>query len=219
MAKPPQLYEVTEGASKVDRTPRTFTNTTSGSESFPSRPPAVYEILTDARSWSRQTEDALDAYQRSTEKHKTNIDQFIRLDGSEYRLDSGNNVALGEPLPALPPNQVSENPSSKYHATTVEIAALEPGAGRETRAYNDQPQSHRMTKMIVKEDIDFFTALLEGHDPPATTSDTQTFVQYETETRRHSQETSDREAELRRQEEAKAAKADADFFMMLMQKE
>lgn len=72
--------------------------------------------------------------------------------------------------------------------------------------------------MIVKEDIDFFTALLEGQDPPATTAETQTFVHEETETHRQSQEMKEREADLRRQEEAQAAKADTDFFMMLMQK-
>lgn len=76
-----------------------------------------------------------------------------------------------------------------------------------------------MTKMIVKEDIDFFTALLEGHDPPTTTEETQTFVRDETETQRHSQEIKEREADRRRQEEAEAAKADTDFFMMLMHKE
>lgn len=72
--------------------------------------------------------------------------------------------------------------------------------------------------MVVKEDIDFFTALLEGHDPPATTAETQTFVRDETETRRQSEETKEREADLRKREEAEAAKADTDFFMMLMQK-
>ena len=73
--------------------------------------------------------------------------------------------------------------------------------------------------MVVKEDIEFFTALLEGHDPPPTTADAQTFVFDETETCRQSQEAREHEADLRRREEAQAAKADTDFFMMLMSKE
>lgn len=218
MAKPTQLYQVPERASEAAKTPRTFTNTQYGSGSFPTRPPQVHETLSDARSWSRQTEDALDAYKRRTEKHKTSIDQFIRLDVAEYHLNPGNNGILVEPL-SVKSNQVSEKSASKYHATTVEVAQVEPETGRETGDQDSQPQSHRMTKMIVKEDIDFFTAILEGHDPPTTTSETETFVHEETETRIRSQETSDREADLRRQEEAQAAKADTDFFMMLMQKE
>lgn len=217
-AKPPQLYQVAERISEADRTPRTYTNTQSGGDSIPARPPPVHETSSDARSWSRQTEDALDAYKRRTEKHKTSIDHFMRLDVAEYRLDSGNNGVLVEPLP-VQSNQVSEKFESKYRATTVEVAQVEPEPGRETGNQNSQPQNHRMTKMIVKEDIDFFTALLEGHEPPTTTTETETFVHEETEARRKSQETSEREADSRRQEEAQAAKADTDFFMMLMQKE
>ncbi|KAH8785147.1 hypothetical protein F5883DRAFT_514815 [Diaporthe sp. PMI_573] len=242
MAKPPQLYQVPERASVVDRTPRTYVNTQSGSVSFLARPPPVYEASSDARSWSRQTEDALDSYKRRNEKHRTNIDQFIRIGNdhstgwigsyekshgidekigvavSEYRLDSGNgDVLTGSP--AVQSNELSEKSTSKYHATSIGVAQLEPETEQQTGTHHGQPQSHRMTKMIVKEDIEFFTALLEGHDPPPTTADTQTFVFDETETRRQSQETREREADLRRREEAQAAKADTDFFMMLMSKE
>ncbi|KAG8168622.1 hypothetical protein KVR01_001371 [Diaporthe batatas] len=219
MAVQPQLSEIAERASATDRIPRTHTNMQYESESLPARPPPVHETSSDARSWSRQTEDALDVYKRRADKHKTSIDQFIRLDVAEYRLDSGNNGVLVESFP-IQPNQMSENPASnKYHATSVEVAQVEPEAGRETGNQNSQPKNHRMTKMIAKEDIDFFTALLEGHDPPTMTSETETFVHEETETRRKGQETSERDANLRRLEEAQAAKEDSDFFMMLMQKD
>lgn len=242
MAKLPQLYQIPERASVVNRTPRTYVDTQSGRDSFLARPPPVHETSSDARSWSRQTEDALDAYRKRNEKHRTNIDQFIRIDDdpstvrgdsydksggieekigvaiSEYRLDSGNGDVLGG-FRVVPSSQLSEKTAFKYHATSIEIAQLEPETEQQAGIREGQPENHRMTKMIVKEDIDFFTALLEGHDPPPTTTETQTFVFDETETRRQSQEMWEREADLRRREEAQAAKADTDFFMMLMQKE
>jgi hypothetical protein len=250
MAKPPQIYRVPEKAPAVERTPRTYVdNTQPGRSSFLSKPPPVHETLSDATSWSRQTEDALDAYrQRSHERHRTTIDQFIRVGNdyymgggssyqkshgideeigvavSEYRLDSGQNGDVLGGAQAVPytysTSQLSEKPTSgKDHGTSIRVTQVGLETEKPTGTHEDQPQNHRMTKMIVKEDIDFFTALLEGHDPPSTTVETQTFVFDETETNRQSQETREREADQRRREEAKAAKADMDFFMMLMQKE
>lgn len=242
MAKPPTLYQVPGRASEADRTPRTYTATQSGRDSYLARPPPVHETSSDSRSWSQQTEDALDAYREGDEKRRTVLDQTIRIgyeptvgrgvsyekshgtekkvgvEVTEYRLDSGNSDALGSSR-VLESNQVSEKSPSSYYATYFEAAQLETDTEQSLEPAQNPPKNHRMTKMIVKEDIDFFTALLEGHDPPTTTEETQTFVRDETETHRHSQEDKEREADLRRQEEAEAAKADTDFFMMLMQKE
>lgn len=202
----------------------------------------MHETSSDARSWSRQTQYALDAYKQRNEKHRTNIDQFIRIgddhstgrvesyqkfygidektavEVTEYRLASGDGDEFGD-SGAFQSNQLSEKHPSKYHAISIDVARVGPETEQQPGTHKNQPQSHRLTKMVVKEDIDFFTALLEGHDPPATTAGTQTFVRDETETRRESQEMKERQADLRRQEEAQAAKADTDFFMMLMRRE
>lgn len=236
--RPPTLYQVPGRASEVDRTPRTYATTQYGQDSFLARPPPVRDTSSDARSWSRQTEDALDAYKHLDEKHGTYLDQTvgialdskavqdkdhaklhdpkekIRVEVAEYRLDPGNSE-----VKFVEPKQQSEKSPSSYYATYLEAAELENDAEEHQAAAQKPPKNHRMTKMIVKEDIDFFTAVLEGHSPPATTQETQTFVRDETETRRHIQEVREQDADKRRQEEAAAAKADTDFFMMLMQQE
>lgn len=236
--RPPTLYQVPGRASEVDRTPRAYATTQSGQDSYLARPPPVRDTSSDARSWSRQTEDALNAYKQLDEKHGTYLDQTvsislgskasqdasyekphgpgekIRVEVAEYRLDSGNNEVR-----FVEPKQQSEKPASTYYAAFLEAAELENDSEEHQAAAQKPPKNHRMTKMIVKEDIDFFTAVLEGHSPPATTEETQTFVRDETETRRHVQEVREQDADKRRQEEALAAKADTDFFMMLMQQE
>lgn len=237
--RPPTLYQVPGRASEVDRTPRTYATTQSGQDSDLARPPPVRDTSSDARSWSRQTEDALNAYKHLDEKHGTYLDQSavgialdskagqdanyakpenpkekIRAEVAEYRLDPGNREVR-----FVEPEQQSEKSPSSYYATYFEAAELENDAEDSQGAAQRPPKNHRMTKMIVKEDIDFFTAVLEGHSPPATTEETQTFVRDETETRRHSEEVKELEADERRREEALAAKADTDFFMMLMQQE
>lgn len=238
MARPPPLYQVPGRVSEIDRTPRTYATAQSGRDSYFVRPPPVHDTSSDARSWSRQTEDALNAFkQQSDEKHETDIDKTIRTgydpsigrDGSyershgpgektgvevtECRLDSGNSDVR-----ILEPNQKSEKSASRYYATYIEAAELENDTEQNAGAAQRPPKDHRMTKMIVKEDIDFFTAVLEGHDPPKAMTETQTFVRDETETQRQSQDIKERDAEARRREEAQAAKADTEFFMMLMQK-
>lgn len=238
--RPPTLYQVPGRASEVDRTPRTYATTQPGQDSYLARPPPVRDTSSDARSWSQQTEDALNAYKHLDEKHGTYLDQRpvgialdskagqdanyakphdpkekIRVEVAEYRLDPGNREVR-----FVEPEQQSEKSPSSYYATYFEAAELENDAEDNNQgAAQRPPKNHRMTKMIVKEDIDFFTAVLEGHSPPATTEETQTFVRDETETRRHSEEVKELEADERRREEALAAKADTDFFMMLMQQE
>lgn len=237
MARPAPLYQVPGRVSEIDRTPRTYATAQSGRDSYLARPQPVHDTSSDARSWSRQTEDALDAYNRLNEKHETDIDQTVRTgydlsigrDGifekshetrgkvgvevTEYRLDSGiSDVRI------LEPNQKPEKSASSYYATYIEAAELENDTEETQGAAQRPPKNHRMTKLIVKEDIDFFTAVLEGHDPPTATTETRAFVRDETETHRQSQDIKEREAEARRREEAQAAKADTDFFMMLMQK-
>lgn len=236
--RPPTLYQVPGRASEVDRTPRTYAPTQSGRDSYLARPPPVRDTSSDARSWSRQTEDALNAYKHLDEKHGSYLDQTvgiafdskigrdvsyekphdskekIQVEVAEYRLDPGNREVR-----FVEPEQQSEKSPSSYYATYFEAAELENDAGDNRGAAQRPPKNHRMTKMIVKEDIEFCTAVLEGHSPPATTEETQTFVRDETETRRHIQAVREQDADKRRKEEALAAKADTDFFMMLMQQE
>ncbi|KAK7705294.1 hypothetical protein SLS64_008131 [Diaporthe eres] len=239
MAKPPPLYQVSGRASEVDCTPRTYATTQSGRDSYLERPPTVHDTSLDARSWSQQTEDALDAYREGDEKRRPVLDQTVRIGyepavgrgGSyekshgkekklevavtEYRLDSGDSDVRGSSrVPES--NQLSEKSPSIYYATYFEAARLETDAEQTLGPAQNPPKNHRMTKMVVKEDIDFLTALLEGHDPPTATEETHTFVSNETEAHRHSREIREREADRRRQEEAEAAKADTEFFMMLM---
>ncbi|KAG6358944.1 hypothetical protein INS49_012464 [Diaporthe citri] len=242
MAKPPLLYQVSGRTLEVYRTPRAYATTQSGRDSYLAGPPPVHETSSDARSWSRQTEGALDAYREEEEKRRTVLDQTVRVEDAptvgrggsyemshgtekktgvevtEYRLYSGNSDVLGSSR-VLESSQRSEKSASSYFATYIEAAQLEADTEQTLEAAQKPPKNHRMTKMIVKEDIDFFTALLEGHDPPTTTEETRTFVRDESETHRHSLEIREREADRRRQEEAEAAKADTDFFMMLMCKE
>lgn len=235
MSKSPPLYQVPGRTSETDRTPRTYATTQSGRDSYLARPPPVHDTSSDARSWSRQTEDALDAYKQLDEKHRPETGQttgisysptvgrerdyeksFKEKTGVEvttYRLDSGISGVR-----VVGQNQRSEKSASSYYATYIEAAELEKDAEQDLGARPSPPKTHRMTKMIVREDIEFFEALLEGHDPPPTTGEAQAFVRDETETHRHSQEIRDREADKRREEEAQAAKADTDFFMMLMGK-
>lgn len=235
MAKPAPLYQLPGRASEVDRTPRTYTTTQTGRDSYLTRPPAVRDASSDAKSWSRQTEDALDAYKQGNEKYRTDIDnshagqqdsyekshgvgEKVEVKVSEYRLDSGKSTVLASSR-IVELDQPSEKSAASYYATYIEAAELELDEEQEPKVSQSPPKNHRMTRMVVKEDIDFLTALLEGHDPPTTTTETRTFVRDETETIRHSQEARAREDELRRREEAEVAKGDTDFFMMLMQKE
>ncbi|KKY39659.1 hypothetical protein UCDDA912_g00363 [Diaporthe ampelina] len=248
MAKPAPLYKFPAGVSEVERTPRTYTTTQTGRDSYLARPPAAHEAPSDAKSWSRQTEDALDAYKQGNNIYRAVADQTARtghdpnaghhgrhgkpygtdpkieVEVAESILESGKSAVLGSPR-IVESNQPSlaEEAAASYYATYIEAAAAERDTEQELKARQDLPKDHRMTKMIVKEDIDFFTALLEGHDPPAaaaTTTETQTLVRDETEAQRHSQEARAREDdELRRRDEAEAAKADTDFFIMLMQQE
>lgn len=80
------------------------------------------------------------------------------------------------------------------------------------------PYNHRQTLFVVKEDIDFYLALLEGQDPPPATNETQALVSHEQEVRRRSQETLVRKSSVRRQEELKDTQSDMDFWMALMDK-
>lgn len=154
------------------------------------------------------------AHEKSSE-----VKEKVEIHVAEYRLDSGNGAAPNEANSFGPDQTSPEGTSINYYATYIEAAASDAVPGESQGPREKPPKTHRMTKMIVKEDIEFFTALLEGHSPPAATTETQTFVHDETETLRQSQEVREREADLRRREEAEAAKADTDFFMMLMHKE
>ncbi|KAL1867665.1 hypothetical protein Daus18300_006220 [Diaporthe australafricana] len=227
----------------VDRTPRTYMTTAPGRDSYLARPPPVHETSLDSKSWSQQTEDALDAYKQGAEKYQIDGKQTLRagydlsssrtranekssgtkekmdVHVAEYRLDSDNGDAPNEAA-NFGPSQISQEKTPvNYYATYIEAAELESATDETLETNQNPPKNHRMTKMIVKEDIEFFTAVLEGHSPPVATKETQTFVHDETETLRQSQEFREREADLRRREEADAAKADTDFFMMLMHKE
>lgn len=237
VSKPPLLYQITGRTSETDRTPRKHATTQSGRDSYLARPPAVHDTSSDARSWSRQTEDALDAYKQLGEKHRPvvtdqtteiiynptvgrerdyekSFEEKTGVQVTNYRLDSG-----ASDIQFVEPKQQSEKSASGYYANYLEAAELDNDMDQSLEARPSPPKNHRMTRMIVREDIEFFEALLEGHDPPPTTGETQAFVRDETETHRHSQEVRDREADKRREEEAQAAKADTDFFMMLMGRE
>lgn len=78
------------------------------------------------------------------------------------------------------------------------------------------PYDHRETRLVVKEDIDFFMALLGGQDPPPATEATQHFIQEETAARRQSEEILEREVEERRSEELVTTQTDLEFWNMLM---
>lgn len=80
------------------------------------------------------------------------------------------------------------------------------------------PYDHRKTRTVVKEDIDFFLAVLGGRDPPSATAETQTIVSEEQAVRRRSQEAMVEESSLRRQAETEDTQSDLEFWMSLMQK-
>ncbi|KAI3399574.1 hypothetical protein diail_6213 [Diaporthe ilicicola] len=240
MAKARPQYGLFARTSEADRTPRAYATTAPERESYLARPPAVHQSSADSRSWSLQTEDALDAYKHVQDQHQAAGDQAMRIGYeaspgmvgikeksgetetkigvkvTEYRVDSGNSDDLEEAT-FFERNQTLQE--ANHYAPYIDAAQSEPAPDQDVGPRQNPPKNHRMTKMIVKEDIDFFTALLEGHTPPAATTETQTFVHDETEIQRQSLEADEREADSRRREEAEAAKADTDFFMMLMQKD
>lgn len=80
------------------------------------------------------------------------------------------------------------------------------------------PYNHRQTLFVVKEDIDFYLALLGGQDPPPATNQTQALVSHEQEVRRRSQESIVQESSVRRKEELEDTESDVDFWMALMEK-
>ncbi|KAK2615488.1 hypothetical protein N8I77_002238 [Diaporthe amygdali] len=233
MAKPTPRYQAPGRVPEIDRTPRAYTAESRGRDSYLARPPPVHETSSDAKSWSRQTEDALDAYRQRDEKHHVDVNQTMsgsykkKSDGpekklgievTEYRLDSGDSDIHSD----AKMDGSSKRPyktASSYFATYIEAEQVGPETAQNLEAHHEPPKNHRMTKMIVKEDIDFFTALLEGQTPPVPMEETQAFVHDETETQRRSEETREREVDMRRREEEETAKADTDFFLMLMHKE
>lgn len=80
------------------------------------------------------------------------------------------------------------------------------------------PYNHRETRMVIKEDIDFFMALLGGSEnPPPATAETQQFVRAETEEKKRSLEMSNRQSSMRREEELVTTQSDLEFWNMLMQ--
>lgn len=73
------------------------------------------------------------------------------------------------------------------------------------------PYNHRETQLVVKEDIDFFLALLQGdQSPPGATEGTQRVVERGDEGKKTA------EAEARRSEELVATQTDLEFWNMLM---
>lgn len=80
------------------------------------------------------------------------------------------------------------------------------------------PYDHRQTRVVLKEDVDFYMALLGGQDPAPASSGTQTLVQQEQEVRRRSQEVEVQQSTLRRQEELLDTQSDLDFWASLMEK-
>lgn len=81
------------------------------------------------------------------------------------------------------------------------------------------PYDHRQTMSVVKEDIDFFMALVVGTDPPAATTETQNVISEEQEHRRRSSDVEAQDAARRRQEELETTDSDLTFWMSLMAKE
>lgn len=78
------------------------------------------------------------------------------------------------------------------------------------------PYDHRETRLVVKEDIDFFMALLGGQEPPPATEETQHFIQEETEAKRRSQEVIEREVSERKEDELVTTQTDLEFWNSLM---
>lgn len=78
------------------------------------------------------------------------------------------------------------------------------------------PYDHRETRLVVKEDIDFFMALVSSQEPPPATEETQHFIQEEEAARRKSEKVLEREASGRKDEELVTTKMDLDFWNSLM---
>lgn len=100
-----------------------------------------------------------------------------------------------------------------------EVVAVDPGYEQEEFEQPRQvPYDHRKTRVVLKEDVDFYMALLGGQEPPPASMDTQTLLQEEQEVRRRSQETEVQQSSRRRQEELQDTQSDVDFWVSLMQK-
>lgn len=78
------------------------------------------------------------------------------------------------------------------------------------------PYDHRETRLVVKEDIDFFMAMLGAKEPPPPTQETQHYLVEETEAKRRSQEVLEREASQRKEDELLTTQTDLEFWNMLM---
>lgn len=120
----------------------------------------------------------------------------------------------------------TDNSSYSYAPDRSQTAAYPPAPVRgstpptstEFERARQVPYDHRKTRAVVKEDIDFFLAVLGGLDPPsATRVETQSILSEEQEVRRKSQEALAQESSLRKQAEMEDTQSDLDFWMSLMQ--
>lgn len=75
-----------------------------------------------------------------------------------------------------------------------------------------------MAEVITMEDLNFFTALLKGQDPPSAEGRAKDFLdeQQRVERRNHGDQVY--EGHVKRKEELELMQADMDFYLTLMQK-
>ncbi|ROV93943.1 hypothetical protein VSDG_06276 [Cytospora chrysosperma] len=79
------------------------------------------------------------------------------------------------------------------------------------------PYNHEMAEVITMEDLNFFTALLKGQDPPSAEGRAKDFLdeQQRAERRNHGDQVY--EVHVKRKEELELMQADMDFYLTLMQ--
>ncbi|ROV96292.1 hypothetical protein VMCG_07736 [Cytospora schulzeri] len=122
-----------------------------------------------------------------------------------------------EPKPVAYEVQAEQQPGYRLDwadsvAPRLERGVLEP-LERPRRSQHD----HEMAEVIAREDLDFFTALLEGRDSHLAKSRVKEFIEKEQRTKRRIQEDQVHEAHLRRKEESEVMHADMNFYLTLMQ--
>lgn len=174
-----------------------------------------------ALAWEVPPQTSLRAEPSNTMHDTTNYRSTLDDDNNKT---SQINAAVTEfHAPPLPPQQdVEEDSSSLYYTIAPgedEAAAADIHTNWDAQSFERPrmvPYDHRETRLVVKEDIDFFMALVGGQEPPPATEETQHFIQEEEEARRKSEEILGREASGRKDEELVTTQTDLDFWNSLM---
>lgn len=204
------------GSGPTENSPRGFPpyQYGGGAQVVPPPPPAPAELPSTTTEESGYSPDWITAEAPNTITDGDFYDQDADSSGGDGMYTYG--------APQQQQQQPLEPPAGGYYApqppSSGNDAVSEARESQEFEQPRQVPYDHRQTRVVLKEDLDFYMALLGGQEPAPASSGTQTLLQQEQEVRRRSQELEAQQLTLRRQEELQDAQGDLDFWASLMQK-